>query len=62
MLYDEINTGWGYIVFLTAIIARKFSFEFKKYELIPMGNYSKIVNRTTKVIYELYINIIQNII
>ena len=53
VLYDEINSGWGYIVFLTCIIAKKFNFEFKKYELVPMGNYSKIVHRSNKTTYEL---------
>lgn len=53
ILYDEINSGWGHIIFLTSIIARKFNFEFKKCELIPMGNYSKIVNKGTKAVYEL---------
>lgn len=50
---DEINAGMGYIIFLTSIVAMKFSFEFSKYELVPMGNYSKIVNKKTGIIYEL---------
>jgi len=53
VLYDEINSGWGYIIFLTTIISRKFNYDFKKYDLIPMGNYSKILNKSSKAIYEL---------
>jgi beclin 1 len=53
VLYDEINSGWGYIIFLTSIIAKKFNYEFKKYDLVPMGNFSKIINPTSKLNYEL---------
>jgi beclin 1 len=53
ILYDEINSGWGYILFLTTIIARKFNYDFKKFELVPMGNYSKIINKNNKATYEL---------
>lgn len=53
VLYDEINSGWGYILFLTTILSRKFNYEFKKFELIPMGNFSKIVNKSSKSIYDL---------
>jgi beclin len=53
VLYDEINSGWGYILFLTCIIAKKFNYEFKKYELVPMGNYSKIISKSNKNVYEL---------
>jgi beclin 1 len=53
ILYDEINSGWGYIVFLTTTLARKFNYDFKKYEMYPLGNSSKIINKNSKVIYEL---------
>lgn len=53
IIYDEINAGLGYIVFLTSIIAKKFNYEFKNYELIPMGNYSKVVKKKSGMIYEL---------
>jgi hypothetical protein len=54
IIFDEINAGLGYIVFLTSIIAKKFSYEFKNYELIPMGNYSKILKKKTGyTVYEL---------
>lgn len=53
IILDEINAGMGYIVFLTSIVAKKYSFEFSKYDLVPMGNYSKIVNKRTGLSYEL---------
>lgn len=40
--YDELNAGWGYIVFLTAILAKKFEFDSRKYRLEPNGSYSRI--------------------
>jgi len=40
---DEINAGFGYIVHLTSIIAKKVNYNFHKYDLVPMGNYSKVV-------------------
>jgi len=55
-VYNEVNAGWGYIIYLTAIIAKKFNFEFKKFELIPMGNYSKIVNKMNKTVHEFNMN------
>ena len=32
--YDEMNAGWGYIVFLTKILANKFNFESTKWNLV----------------------------
>lgn len=52
-IYNEVNAGWGYIIYLTAIIAKKCNYEFKKFDLIPMGNYSKILNKTNKNVNEL---------
>jgi hypothetical protein len=52
ILLDEINAGMGYIIYLTSIVAIKFNFEFSKHELIPMGNYSKIVNKKTGLSFE----------
>lgn len=52
IVVDEINAGMGYIIFLTSIVASKFGFEFSKYELIPMGNYSKIINKKNGLSYE----------
>lgn len=53
MIVDEINSGWGLIVHLTIVLSNKFNFDSSKYDLIPMGNYSRIISRETKVIGEL---------
>ena len=54
---NEINAGLGYIVFLTSIVAYKFKYEFKSYELIPMGNYSKVLKKNNGQSFELnYLN------
>jgi len=39
---DNINAGWGYIVFLTKLIAIKYKVDLNNYELIPLGNFSVI--------------------
>ena len=54
--YDSINGGWGYIVLLTNILAVKYKFESSKYDLIPEGNFSKILNKDTKEEYEIGIS------
>ena len=54
--YDGINAGWGYIVLLTKLLSVKFGFESVKYELIPEGNFSKIKNKNSNVIYEIGIS------
>ena len=46
--YDSINGGWGYIILLTKLLAVKYMFESCKYDLIPEGNFSKIMNKDTK--------------
>lgn len=53
LIPDEVNAALGYVVYLTAIIAKKCNYEFKKYELIPMGNYSKILKKDQNCVYEL---------
>lgn len=53
IIYDEINAGLGYIVFLVSIVAKKFNYEFKNYELVPMGNYSKIISKKKNSALEL---------
>ena len=53
MIIDEINSGWGLICHLTIIISDKFNFNSKKYDIVPMGNYSKIFTKDKKSIYEL---------
>ena len=40
--FDNINAGWGYIAFLTKLIAIKYKIELKDYDLIPLGNFSVI--------------------
>ena len=54
--YDSINGGWGYIVLLTKILAVKYKFESSKYELIPEGNFSKIINKEINEEYEIGIS------
>lgn len=51
--FDNINAGWGYIVFLTKLISVKYKIDLAKYELIPLGNYSFI--KTKKEKYELFL-------
>lgn len=46
--YDEMNAGWGYIVFLTKILANKFNFESTKWNLVYYGNYSYLQRRDVK--------------
>jgi len=55
MIIDEINSGWGLIVHLTVVISNKFNFQSAKYELLPMGNFSKIIAKDTKIVGELYL-------
>lgn len=45
--YDELNAGWGNIVFLTCILAQKFQFK-SKLTLEPTGSYSKIRDESGK--------------
>lgn len=52
--FDNINAGWGYIVFLTKLISVKYKIELSKYELIPKGNYSYIQEKKDK--YELFLS------
>ena len=54
--YDGINAGWGYIILLTKLLAIRYMFKSKKYDLIPEGNFSKIINITSKYEYELGIS------
>ena len=54
--YDSINGGWGYIILLTKLLAVKYMFESCKYDLIPEGNFSKIMNKDTKDEYEIGIS------
>ena len=53
---DSINGGWGYIILLTKLLSIKYSFESVKYDLIPEGNFSKIVDRNGNVEWELGIS------
>ena len=52
---DSINGGWGYIVLLTKLLSIKYNFESKKYDLIPGGNFSKIIEKEGNTEYELII-------
>ena len=51
--FDNINAGWGYIVFLTKLISVKYKIELSKYELIPLGNFSCIKEKKEK--YDLFL-------
>ena len=50
---DYINGGWGYIILLTKLLAIKYKFDSVKYDLVPLGNYSKITEKEKKMDYEL---------
>ena len=54
--WDSINGGWGYIILLTKLLSIKYKFESIKYELVPIGNYSKIIDKDKKIEYELILN------
>ena len=51
--YDSINAGWGYIVLLTKLLSIKFAFESSLYDLIPEGNFSKIIEKGKQKEHEL---------
>ena len=53
--FDNINAGWGYIVFLTKLISVKYKIDLPKFELIPLGNYSIIKDKNKKEKFELYL-------
>ena len=60
--FDNINAGWGYIAFLTKLIAIKYKIELKDYDLIPLGNFSVIkakINNKMEI-YDLYLTDKQN--
>ncbi|KAM0789553.1 hypothetical protein ACM66B_000364 [Microbotryomycetes sp. NB124-2] len=53
--WPEINAAWGHCLLLLHTIARKFSFQFDNYKLVPMGSFSKIEKTTgDKATLELY--------
>ena len=54
--FDNINGGWGYIVLLTKLLSIKYNFNSQKYDLIPIGNFSKIVEKEGKIEYEILLN------
>ena len=60
--FDNINAGWGYIAFLTKLIAIKYQIELPDYDLIPLGNFSvirfKINNKMEQ--FDLYLTDKQN--
>ena len=53
--WDNINGGWGYIILLTRLLSIKYNFDSIKYDLIPIGNFSKIVEKEKKVEYEIFL-------
>ena len=54
--YESINGGWGYIILLTKLLSIKFMFDSSKYDLLPEGNFSKIINKSGIMEYELGIS------
>jgi hypothetical protein len=46
--FDNINAGWGYIVFLTKLISVKYNMDLPKYDLVPLGNYSIIKSKNNE--------------
>ena len=54
--WDFINGGWGYIILLTKLLSIKYKFESSKYDLVPIGNYSKIIDKEKKIEYELVLS------
>jgi len=54
--FDNINGGWGYIVLLTKLLSIKYNFISQKFDLIPIGNFSKIIEKQTKEEYEILLN------
>jgi hypothetical protein len=51
--YDSINAGIGYIILLTKLLSIKFAFDSSKYDLIPEGNFSKIIEKGKQKEHEL---------
>ena len=60
--FDNINAGWGYIAFLTKLIAIRYKMDSSNYDLIPLGNFSlikvKINNKMEQ--FELFLTDKQN--
>ena len=52
--YDSINGGWGYIILLSKLLAIKYMFDSPTYDLLPEGNFSKIIIKGAE--YELGIS------
>ncbi len=40
--WNEINAAWGQTVLLLSSLCRKLNLKFKRYELVPFGNYSYV--------------------
>ena len=60
--FDNINSGWGFILFLTKLISIKYKIDLIDYDLIPLGNFSvikvKINNKMEQ--FELFLTDKQN--
>ncbi|KAF9105549.1 autophagy protein 6 [Mortierella sp. GBA35] len=53
--WAEINAAWGQTLLLLHTIANKLNFEFKTYELVPLGSFSRIDKiEGDRASYELY--------
>ena len=51
--FDNINAGWGYIVFLTKLIAIKYKKDLTDIDLIPLGNFSLVKAKINNKIEQL---------
>lgn len=58
---DEVNCGWGYIVFLSQLLALKLNYSFKRYELRPYSNFACIYSILHKKAYSFEYNGLESI-
>lgn len=52
--WTEINAAWGQAALLLCNLAKKCSFSFSEYDIVPKGSQSYIQRRSDKYNYELY--------
>jgi beclin 1 len=52
--WDEINSAWGQTALLLYTLAKKLSFSFTKYKVIPMGSRPTIQHKSAPALYPLY--------
>lgn len=52
--WDEINAAWGQTALLLYTLAKKLSFSFTQYRIIPMGFRPTVQHKDTRASYPLY--------